>query len=210
MRTVAVITPPAAIVTTAEAKKQLGVTGAGDDTYIDSLVAVATQTIDGPNGWLGRAIGSQTLELRMDRFPCADEISLPLPPLVSRTSVKYDDADGAEQTLSAEDYRLTGAGTDAGLIRLKSGKSWPNIIEQAEAVRVRYVAGYGLAEAVPGPIKQAVLLMVQALYGLKDRNLFISSESVDGVASTSYVVSENAGNVMRTAAEGLLAPYCIW
>ena len=52
-----VVTPPEPVVSIDEAKDHLRVDGDGEDALIEGLVAAATGHIDGPNGWLGRAIG---------------------------------------------------------------------------------------------------------------------------------------------------------
>lgn len=161
---VVVITPPAApVVSLAEAKKHLRAEDfTDDDAYIESLVAAATGTLDGPAGWLGRALVTQTLEWRGDYFGCYD-IELPYPPIASVSSVKYDDTNGTEQTVSSSDYRLVGQ-PNKPRVALAYGASWPSTRAQDDAIRIRYVAGYGAASAVPAPIKHAILLMVGELY----------------------------------------------
>lgn len=54
---------PAIAATPAEAKA-VGVFSADDnDAYIETMLAIAQSEIDGWDGWLGRAIGEQTLEV---------------------------------------------------------------------------------------------------------------------------------------------------
>ncbi|WP_256467859.1 head-tail connector protein [Bradyrhizobium sp. 18] len=161
---VVVITPPAyALVSLEEAKAHLRVDFDDDDDYIESLVETVTNTLDGPGGWLGRALITQTLEWRGDEFGTCD-IRLPYPPIASIVSVKYDDDDGAEQTVSSGDYRLVGQ-PSLPRIALAYGSSWPSTRSQSESVRIRYTAGYGTAvDSVPAPIRQAVLLMIAELY----------------------------------------------
>lgn len=62
--TVAVVTPPGAIVDAPTARARLGLDASVDDATLSALIAAAQATVDGPNGTLGRAIGVQTLELR--------------------------------------------------------------------------------------------------------------------------------------------------
>ena len=52
--------------------------------------------------------------------------------------------------------------------------------------------------------------MVKNLYGLSERNLFVSAESVDGIGSRNFVVTENAAMVMKAASENLLQPYRVF
>jgi uncharacterized phiE125 gp8 family phage protein len=161
---VVVITPPQfALVSLEEAKAHLRVEHDDDNDYIEALVETATNTIDGPAGWLGRALITQTLEWRGDEFGSCD-IRLPYPPIAAIVSVKYDDSDGVEQTVSSADYRLVGQ-SSLPRLALTYGSTWPATRWQNEAVRVRYTAGYGDAsDDVPAPIRHAVLLMVSELY----------------------------------------------
>lgn len=150
-----------------EAKKHLHAEEfTDDDVYIEALIAAATGNIDGPAGSLGRALLTQTLEWRGDEFGYCD-IRLAFPPIAEVLSVKYDDADGAEQEVSDDDYRLVG---QPGMPRvaLAYGASWPTVRSQSEAVRIQYTAGYGDAEDVPAPIKQAILLMVGHWYANRE------------------------------------------
>jgi len=159
----AMVTPPAAEpVTLAEAKTHLRVTAADEDTLIDSLIPTARQWAE---DFTRRALITQTWDYTLDAF--ADEIEIPLPPLQSITSVKYLDTDGVEQTLATTEYTVDTAAT-RGLVRLAYGKSWPSVRDQANAVTIRFVAGYGNAPAVPAPIKAACLLMLGELYARRE------------------------------------------
>ena len=175
-------------VTLAEAKAHLRRDDTADDTLITSLITAARQNIDGKDGWLGRALCTQTWELRLDRFH--DEMVVPLPPLQSVTSVKYIDDDGVEQTLASTVYQVV-TGEPARLV-LAYDQTWPSTREEMDAVRIRFVAGYGLAASVPAAIKAALLLQIGTLY--RDR------ESV------------NIGNIVNEmpTCSALLTPYRVW
>lgn len=149
-------------VTLAEAKAHLRVTATDDDTLVDSLIATARQWVE---DFTRRALITQTWDYTLDAF--ADEIEIPLPPLQSVNSVKYLDVDGVEQTLAATEYTVDTAAT-RGLVRPAYGKSWPSVRDQANAVTIRFIAGYGTAAAVPGTIKAAVLLMLGELYARRE------------------------------------------
>lgn len=150
--------------------------------YVDAVVGL----IDGPKGWLDRAIFSQTLELRQDVFDSPTE--LPYGPPTSITSVKYLDENGTEQTLASNQYVLT----NAGKLELAYNVSWPNIRGDVEGVRIRYVVGYA---TLPPAILAAILLMVGDLYAFRE----------------TAQVGSIAGKIpMSPAVENLLAPYRIW
>lgn len=156
------VTPPAEMpVTLDEAKRHLRVLNNAEDTLITALIAAATQHLEGRGGILGRALVTQTWDMRIDAFPRSHKgrIELPMPPLQSVTWIKYVDAAGAEVTLPAERY-VVDAQHMIGRVRPAYGTQWPSALDDEGAVRIRFVAGYGAAGAVPDPIKQAILLLV--------------------------------------------------
>ncbi len=156
------ITAPATEpVTSTEAKSHLRVDTTADDTLIGTLITAARQHVE---AHLRRALITQTWELVTDAFPVGDILRLPLPPLVSVTSIKYTDEDGAESTLSSGLY-VVDTDSTKGRVVLKNGETWPSVtLAAANGVRVRYVAGYGEASAVPRPIRQAILLLIGTMY----------------------------------------------
>lgn len=144
-----------------EAKAQVRI-ALTNGAYDQDLLALITASRVYCERITGKAFCTQTLKLTRDRFPgCREEgiIRLPRPPLASVTSVKYDDTDGTEQTLSASTYVVSTA-YEPGQISLADGEIWPETIEEAGAVRVVYVAGYGSAADVPPMIKQAMKLLI--------------------------------------------------
>lgn len=177
---VLVVTPPAPFVTLDEMSDYLGL---GDDLSdrrrLASLLAAACAHIDNPDGWLGRSIGLQTLELRCDaQNPCS--IRLPSPPVVELVSVKYLNVDGTEQSASLSDLELLGA----EIVPL-AGWPWVGASSRREAVRIRYRAGY---VTVPEPIKQAVRFMIA--------DMFQYPESVTSGALSQVRIPASADNLL--------------
>lgn len=160
------ITGSTPIVTLAEAKRHCRVYHDDDDDYIQALVATATAWIDGKDGWLGRAIGTQTWDYVLDGFPGGagpkgGGIRIPLPPLQSVVSVEYvDPSTGLEAALEGGVDYETDAYSEPGWV-MPSTAGWPSTMNTINSVRIRFVAGYA---AVPAPIKHAVLLIVGHLY----------------------------------------------
>jgi hypothetical protein len=199
--TVRVIVPPAPVVVPAD----IAGSHSADDAKVAAAIAAVTEELDGPTGWLGRAIGPQTLELTASCFGFG-VIYLPYPPIIDVVSVKYLDGDLVEQTVAADRYeRLSD-----GALRLKSGH-WPAVGAHPDAARIRYQAGYndtpvdeGGTGAVPARIKQAIIVMVQDLIATKSENLFLRSEQVDGIGERQYTVSDQAGAIIRRTADRLL------
>lgn len=172
-----VITGPSAEpVALTEAKVHLRVDGTDEDALITSLIVAARQ---GAEHMTGRALMPQALELALDCFPGV--IKLPRPPFVSITSIKYIDEAGVEQTLAAEDYQIDSHSEPARVL-LPYGGSWPLVRWQANAVLIRYEAGYADAAAVPDEIKSWMLLRIGMLYANRE-----SVATGVSVASIPYV-----------------------
>lgn len=117
----------------------------------------------------GRQLVTATYELTLDAFPSGDgdeaEIELPKPPLISVTSVKYIDTDGVEQTLATTVWEMSAPDPDEpGVVRLQYDQAWPETRDQRDAVRIRFVAGYGAASALPELIGAAIKLRASMFY----------------------------------------------
>ncbi len=147
--------------TLTEAKQHLRVDGSADDTLINSLI---TQAREWCEDYQGKRYITQTLELVLDSFPCADIEFKACSPVQSISSIKYTDKDGAETTLAATEYILDND-SFVHRISLAYNKSWPAAtLQPINAVRIRFVAGYGDAAAVPESVKWAMVLQMRLLY----------------------------------------------
>jgi uncharacterized phiE125 gp8 family phage protein len=156
------ITAPATNpVDSATVKAHLRVIGTSEDALIDLYTTAATGALDGVNGLLGRCLVTQTWEYVLDSFP-SPEIKIPLPPLQSITSIKYIDTAGAEQTLDSARYAVDTASDPGWVVVDEDG--WPDTSDTANAVTIRFVAGYGAAASVPAPLRSAILLHVGDLF----------------------------------------------
>jgi uncharacterized phiE125 gp8 family phage protein len=226
-RRLVLITPPATgCVTLAQFKTQLRDYGADSDAFLQAILDTAINQIDpAGGGWVDRALRPQTWELRMPSFfdPCVRHasiygaIQLPYPPLTSVVSIKYDDAAGVERALVENtDFRVL----DIGGLGKQSvaplyGACWPTARCDVESVRIRFTAGYPVptgnaTDTLPAPIVQAVLLMAKALYDLGKRDQLLTQDTVIGVSSRGFTVTDEATNVMRKAAENLLSTYRVF
>lgn len=145
-------------VTLAEAKAHLRVVSADDDALIGGLIVAARQAAEHITG---RVLMPQTWELALDEFE--EVIDLPKPPFSSIASVSYIDADGVTQTIASSGYQLDSHSEPARLMPAY-GESWPSTRDQANAVLIRFVAGYADAAEVPQEIKQWMLLRIGMLY----------------------------------------------
>lgn len=165
-----VITPPVDDpVTLDETKMHLRLTDAdmtGELSEQDLLLSLITAAREYCELYMGRALGTQTLEAFSDAFPCRNEIELPMPPLQSVTNVKYTDSSGAENTLMPDVDYLIDTGSTVGRIVLPYGKTWPHFTPcTVNPIKIRYVAGY---TETPKPIKQAMLLLIGHWYANRE------------------------------------------
>jgi uncharacterized phiE125 gp8 family phage protein len=182
------VTPPGATpISLTEAKAQLDVSYTDKDPLIEGLIAAATAHLDGWTGILGRCLVTQTWRQDFDRLSRC--LRLPLYPVSTITSVKYDDTSDVEQTITGSDYDLLDDDLGA-FVRFKDAFSFPSIHDDRPAVRVAYAAGYANAAAVPDAIKQAMLLMVRHWFD-----------------NPSAVVVGVTAQAMPMAVDALLAPW---
>lgn len=152
-------------VTLAEAKAHLRVDDpvdagalAAENAWISQCISAAREEAEQV---LDRCVAPQTLQLLLDDFP-AGEILLPRPPVTTIDWVRYIDPNGVEQTLSGALYSLDDAGIDHWLLPAY-GSGWPATRDQANAMRVQYIAGWPRS-LCPAAIKSWILLRVGTLY----------------------------------------------
>lgn len=132
------------------AKAHLRVTTADEDDLISAYIAAACAWIDGPQGWVGRCFGEQTLEYRTSAFCNLGD--LPIGPVSSVESIKFVDLAGTEQTVDEGVYALLD-----DRLRLVVGQAWPSARRDAGGIRVRFIAG---SADVAKPVITAALLLV--------------------------------------------------
>ena len=175
-------------ITTSEAKlsPSLRVATTTDDTAIGTLITTARKLAE---TYTLHALVTQTWELVLDGFPTGG-IIVPMPPLQSVSSIKYIDGNGDEQTLDALLYSVDDDSIP-GLIVPAYGETWPVTRDEVNAVRVRFVAGFGDASDVPEDIKSWIKIMVGTMY-----------DNPQGI-----VVGQTVMSIPRTFVDGLLDDY---
>jgi uncharacterized phiE125 gp8 family phage protein len=190
--TLKIITAPVAEpITLEEAKLHLRVDVDDDDDLIEALITAARETAE---HLTGRSLITQTWERLLDAFPEA-EIELGRAPVQSITSITYVDEAGDEQTMAAEDYSLDASTIPGWVLPSASLASWPNALDTANAVRVRFVCGYGAdGSAVPAGIRAWMKLQIGTLYKMRE----------------SVVAGVSVTDLSSTYAERLLDPYRLW
>ena len=158
------ITAPTAYpVTVADVKSHAVISIPDDDNLIGNfLIPAATEYAQALQK---RQLMIATWRLSISRFPSGYEpIELPLPPLVSVTTVGYiDPATGIIAYMSGSDY-VVDTDREPGWIKLAYGKSWPVARDDTnDLVQIVYVAGYGAtnalaAAAIPANTKLGILM----------------------------------------------------
>lgn len=146
--------PSTTPVSLTEAKSYLNISDTSWDTKLTSLIAAATSYLDGPSGYLGRCIYTQTWELHLDDF--SDAIRIPLGPVASVSSVKYYDTDSVLQTVSSANYQTDLISSDAWIVPI-STFDWPDVAEGINNVVIQFVAG---SATPPEAIKHPMLMLI--------------------------------------------------
>lgn len=143
-------------ITTDEARDHLRISHTSENPLIDAYIKAARLYVE---AYTKRQLVEATWLLRLDRFP-PREISVPLPPLSSVTSVAYVDENGDAQTWDAALYQ-SDLDSEPGRIKPIEGGSFPSTQANTYAtVTVTFVAGYGGLSDVPERFKHAIKLMV--------------------------------------------------
>jgi len=177
--TVAPATEP---VSTAEARAWVRQDTTADDSTITILIAAARDWVETHTH---RALITQTRRAFIPQWPDDDApILLPggnVSATPSDTVVEYRNDAGTWTVLATSEYELEAATEDAPakIWPSLSAGAWPKLslglvgddrrrqgvgFETRGAIRITYVAGYGLAAAVPQPLRQAALLHVGWYY----------------------------------------------
>lgn len=151
-------------VSLSEAKAHIRVDISDDDDLIAGYITSARQFAE---EYLDRALVSQQLTMRLDRFP--QEFELPRPPMamsgtLTTTTITYTLETQATTTLDVSTYRVDREATP-GRIRTVYAGTWPGHLTDQNAVSVTWWAGYGPAATdVPQAIRSAILMLVAHFY----------------------------------------------
>lgn len=148
-------------ITAAEAKSHMKVDITDDDTYIGTLITAARRKIENHTG---ARLVSQTWYWYLDEFPAESVLKIPIGPVSALTSITYTSSAGVAATFAAASYQADFASVPAR-VALNSGYSWPNTsLREINGVCLEFVAGFGVASAVPAELKHAVKLLVAHWY----------------------------------------------
>ncbi|BBB65908.1 hypothetical protein UNDYM_1655 [Undibacterium sp. YM2] len=140
------------------------------DPLVRMLITAARQHAEQE---LRRYLVTQTLDSYYDSFPryCNPRFTDPdirLPPLQTVSAITYIDGDGNTQTLAEEKYIVDAASIPARIMPAY-GCAWPTTRQQINAVKVRFVGGYGDASAVPACIKHWMLVRIGTMWEVRQQ-----------------------------------------
>lgn len=164
-----IITPPAvtpvACVGLSTIKQHLRVATdvTDEDDLITAYVAAAWALVE-RLAWSQLLTATCRVSVAGWRFP----LVLPRPPIAEVSAVKYYDENGDLQTWDAANWEAV---TCAGVVAIVPayGVSAPSHQVRTDAVRVDYVAGYGItAASIPPTILHAVRLLVGQWYAARE------------------------------------------
>jgi uncharacterized phiE125 gp8 family phage protein len=114
----------------------LRIDGTTDDTLLQIWRGAAFRKAE---HYTGQSLGAQVRELALDEFPDG-AIKLPYGPVNSITSITYIDAAGDAIVLASNQYTLD-TYSNPGWLLPAVDVDWPDTLEVANAVKIRYSAG---------------------------------------------------------------------
>jgi uncharacterized phiE125 gp8 family phage protein len=146
------------IVTIADAKLNSRIFNNVLDNVFTNAVRAAIEYFDYPNGMLNRSILQRTFRMHFKCFPESGRYLLPMPPLVSVTSVAYRNAAGTVLTLDPANYVVKNDGVMPAEIAFVEPDGLPDTKSHPRAVSIEFAAGYATG-AVPELLKRGVLVL---------------------------------------------------
>ena len=178
--TMKLITPPVQMpITLSEAKAHLRLEAAftADDNYITVLINVATTYAE---SYCNRRLITQTWEKSFEKWTDV-EIDI-FGQLQEIVQITWLDEDGLSDTLSTDDYIVTGIATDEGRIEFDDDADLSTDLYQVNPIQIRYIVGYYQGEVWVVETVQAVGDKVIADNGL------IAKCTVEGTTGASAPV----------------------
>lgn len=188
-----IYTPPACEPVSLDEIKDFLRIGSGEDEdqLFDTLATIARKEAEKITR---RQLITATWDYWLDRFPGI--IYLPMPPLQSVTHVKYLDSANVEQPLVLNTDYLIDIYSEPARIKPCFGEVWPTTYSEINAVRIRFISGYGAADSdVPEPIRQWILMAIGAMY--ENRELLTVMPSSGSLIEFKFL-------------DGLLDDYRVW
>lgn len=128
-----------------------------------------------------RSLLQQTWKMTLDSFPRYDYfkndsrqtnriIEIPKSPLISVTSIKYKDTSDTEQTMNLDDFTIDIVDNAKSRITLNESLTYPQTIDNANAVEIEFVAGFQSSTEVspPDTLRLAIMQLANHYYENRD------------------------------------------
>lgn len=151
-------------ITLADARLHCRIDANTEDTLLSAWIKAARESCE---QILQRSLIERTIELAVDEFPEAG-FRLPMSPVRSITSLVYVDTAGTSITMQPANYYLDTHQEPNWLLPAYALDEWPQTREQANAVRVTYVAG---EVTVPEAIRSWMFMRIGDLYVNRESNV---------------------------------------
>ncbi len=199
-----IVTPAgsADLVELADVKAELGLSGTGDDAWLNKVIARASAAAA---QYCNRTLVSEVVK---DEFwPARDGFPWVLPggvaplqlsrwPVIAIGSV----TENGVALANPDDYRLDAR---AGHLTRLDGNGWPRKWP-ALPIAVQYTAGYA---PIPADLQDAVIRMVKSRWFMRQRDPLLRQEETPGVYSATYWVSTGADGAITPDVSDLLDNY---
>ena len=141
-------------VTLEEAKAHARIDASHEDEKVAALISAARGEVENRTG---RALMPQNWRIVRDAVPLGGVIRLAPAPVISVDAVTVYGGDGSPNVVSPDDYQADIV-SSPGRLQLGSGRFWG--ARAMNGIEVDLTCGYASAEAVPAPLKQAILMLV--------------------------------------------------
>lgn len=149
-----------------------------DDDYINACLLAA---IEYAELFTGRVMIDSTYDFFADSFPTTGSIYLRRAPLLEIVSLTYRDVGAGSTVLDPAAYGIDYAGSS---IYLPAASSWPTTDGAANALTIRFRAGYVDYDTyppqigdIPETLKAAIKLYAAELYGNRDNERLVDNSS---------------------------------
>nr|WP_255720550.1 head-tail connector protein [Acuticoccus kalidii] len=179
MVAILVLPPAAEPVTREEAKAHARIDGTAEDQRVDALITAARMDIENRTG---RAMVTQGWRIVRDGVPKGGVIRLSPAPIQSVDMVTAYDEAGVPSVVPTTDYEVDLV-SSPGRLRLETGRFWG--ARAMNGIEIDVTVGYGDPDAVPAPLKQAVMMLVAYWYEQREaaRVGAVSSGVANGVSA---------------------------
>lgn len=162
MPSILTMPPTAEPVALAEAKAHLRVGHADEDELISRLIVAARRHLEGQTGLVFITQGWSCFH---DRWPEGPAVEIPVGPIQAVTALRIHGEDGEAAEIDPAHYVVDSASRPARLLR-RGSRLWPEPGRIGNGIEIAVTAGFGASgDAVPAPIRQALLLLAAHWYG---------------------------------------------